>query len=531
MTRKILLLWLGAFVGAGVVAAALLFLFLDIHQKQEEGRQYPLMMLKVDDDHVDPALWGKNFPVHYDQYLQMNETGTATQYGGGLPYSKLLRYPQLVRLWAGYPFSVDYNQKRSHYFSQIDQLDTRRTDTEWLKTHGFPSFQGQPGACMNCHSGWTPKLIRELGWGTFNKTPYRELSGKLVESYGDSIHGGTLGSTCADCHSPDDMSLRVTRPAYIKAMVARGYEADTKQGIKASRRQMRSHVCQQCHVEYYFQKETKELTFPWKNWPKDAPLQIEMIEAYYDAARKDDHGFQYDWLHKETGAPMLKMQHPETELFSSGIHARSGVACADCHMPYQRQGAVKYTTHKIQSPLFSINASCQTCHQTPEADIAARVNFIQHNTASATREAEGALLALIDDIKQGVTALKESERVKSAAPTDQEKIVDDALGAAREFHRRASMRWDFVASENSTGFHSPQEAMRILSQATELARQGQLALQQGLQPLGIVLRPTVGRGALPADPPIATGRTGIVGSPPPAWIVELDRERHTPPSP
>ena len=83
-----------------------------------------------------------------------------------------------------------------------------------------------------------------------------------------------------------------------------------------------------------------------------------MIEDYYNEVRQlTDNPFKFDWQHKDTGAPMLKMQHPETELNSSGIHARSGVACADCHMPYQRQGAVKVSNHRIGSPLRNINAS------------------------------------------------------------------------------------------------------------------------------------------------------------------------------
>jgi hypothetical protein len=57
------------------------------------------------------------------------------------------------------------------------------------------------------------------------------------------------------------------------------------------------------------------------------------IEAYYDAEDVSD------WVHAETGNKVLKAQHPELEVWSQGVHARAGVACADCHMPYQRAGA------------------------------------------------------------------------------------------------------------------------------------------------------------------------------------------------
>ena len=76
---------------------------------------------------------------------------------------------------------------------------------------------------------------------------------------------------------------------------------------------------------------TRFSTFPWEKG-----LNIDNINEYYD-----EYGFK-DWTHKETGAPMLKMQHPEFELYSTGVHAQSGVACADCHMPYIREGAPKF---------------------------------------------------------------------------------------------------------------------------------------------------------------------------------------------
>jgi nitrite reductase (cytochrome c-552) len=509
---------LAAAAGAGVVA-----LLMNIREKQVQGRQYPLMLNKVSDDDVSPEVWGNNFPSEYASYQKMAESDKPTMYGGNLPYSKLQRFPELTRLWAGYPFSMDFNEERGHYYAQIDQLETKRNDQAWLNANGFPAFQGQPGACMNCHSGWTPKLIRELGWEKFNSTPYKELAAKLQAQYGDGIHGGRLGGTCADCHSPEDMSLRVTRPAYINAMLQRGYEADPKQGLKATRQEMRSHVCQQCHVEYYFRPPHKELTFPWAMWPKDQPLRMEMIEAYYDGTRKAEGGFKYDWLHKESGAEMLKMQHPETELYSSGVHARTKVACADCHMPYQREGALKLTTHKICSPLFNINGSCQTCHPQPEGELAEKVEFIQKSTAKATKETEGAILALIDDIAAAKARLAGSKAYQEKPEgAERDKYLASVLAEARDFHRRASLRWDFISSENSTGFHSPQESMRVLAQAIDLARQGQLALVKSLKRENLALDVTVGGGVVPPRPTPVAHPDPAVGQPAPQWMMDLD---------
>jgi nitrite reductase (cytochrome c-552) len=237
-----------------------------------------------------------------------------------------------------------------------------------------------------------------------------------------------------------------------------------------------------------------------------------MLDAYYDALRNVPDSFERDWVHNETGAPMLKVQHPETELFSSGIHARSGVSCADCHMPFVREGAVKVSDHHIRSPLFDVEASCRTCHSISDEAIHARVNQIQTKTALGLREAEASILALIDDI----AAARGEMRGKN------EQLIDTVLEKPRDFHRRASMRWDFVASENSTGFHSPQEASRILGQAMDYARRGQLLLQANLQAHGVVLAPTTGAGQTPEPGGVIAEHHPPVGSMPPDALRAID---------
>jgi nitrite reductase (cytochrome c-552) len=308
-------------------------------------------------------------------------------------------------------------------------------------------------------------------------------------------------------------------------MVARGYKKDPKAGIQATHQEMRSHVCQQCHVEYYFSGDQKLLTFPWADWPKDEPLKIEMIEAYYDRQAAQENGFKSDWVHKESGAAMLKMQHPETELASSGIHALSGVSCTDCHMPYRREGAVKVTDHFIASPLKNINASCQTCHHLEEGKLRERVARIQERTAQGLKETEGAILALIDDIKAAQKLLEDS-RPQRPVQTDSEfsQFVSETLASARTAHRRASMRWDFISSENSTGFHSPQESMRVLGSAAQLARSGQLELARALAIRGLIFMPTPSYGQIPAAPAPITDRPSPVGDPPPENLIHLDQK-------
>jgi nitrite reductase (cytochrome c-552) len=269
------------------------------------------------------------------------------------------------------------------------------------------------------------------------------------------------------------MALRITRPAFINAMAARGIDV-----TKATRQEMRSYVCGQCHVEYYFKGDSKILTFPWDNG-----LNIDNINDYYDAI-----GFQ-DWAHKETGSPLLKMQHPEFELYSTGIHAQSGVACADCHMPYVREGATKISDHWVRSPLTNVASACQTCHKLDEDQLQERILTIQNRTAKQLRETETAIIAAIDAINAA----------KAAGATNAD------LKEAWDFQRKANMRWDFVSSENSTGFHSPQEAARVLGDALNFARMGQLSAERLTAKL---------TGKPGADPLLQINEPAVIGTNP-----------------
>jgi nitrite reductase (cytochrome c-552) len=249
------------------------------------------------------------------------------------------------------------------------------------------------------------------------------------------------------------MALRVTRPGFLEGI--RAFKAglgvkDYDVNAQATRQEMRSYVCGQCHVEYYFKGDEKRLTYPWAKG-----LKVDQIADYYDEV-----GFQ-DWTHAKTGAPALKAQHPEFEMWNQGIHARSGVACADCHMPYARVGALKVSDHHVRSPLLNVNNACQTCHKWPEAELVARAEAIQERTVVLRNRAMDALVELVADI--------EAAQKAGLSPA--------VLDKARRSQRRGQFYVDFVESENSNGFHAPQEATRILGEAIDHLRQGQLALR------------------------------------------------------
>jgi nitrite reductase (cytochrome c-552) len=437
-----------------IVAVLLTALLVNIFERKTEARNPFFRVVEISDDTTDPAVWGKNFPLHYDDYRKTVDM-TRTRYGGseGVPraptakdpravtaQSRLEEDPRLKTMWAGYAFARDFREERGHAYMLEDQLFTERQQAA-----------KQPGACINCH-GSTYVAYKKLGNGdihkgfdVLNKLPYAEAREK-----GEIKHP----VSCIDCHDPRTMQLRISRPAFMVGIA----KVKATQGVQnfdvnrdASRQEMRSYVCGQCHVEYYFQGDDKRLTFPW-----DKGLNIDQIMAYYDESPHKD------WTHAESGADVLKAQHPEFEMFNQGVHARSGVACADCHMPYKREGAMKISDHHVQSPLLMLNRACQTCHKWPEEELRARVHTIQDRTFQLRNIGFDALIALINDIKAA----------KGMGATDEQ------LADARRLQKRAQFYLDFVEAENSMGFHADQEAARILGRSIEFSRQGQVALRK-----------------------------------------------------
>jgi len=443
-----------ATVLAAVVAVAITGLLINIFEHKQEAKNPFFKVVELNDQIEDPAIWGQDFPMQYDLYLRTVDQ-KRTRYGGSeaLPHSptegdpreivtasKLEKDPRLIEMWAGYAFSKDYREKRGHAYMLLDQTFTERQ-----------KVVKQPGTCLNCHASMVV-TYKKLGNGDLfkgfeavNHLPYFEAR-KLV----------THPVACIDCHDPTTMQLRITRPAFMEAIRA----LKSSQGVKdydvnsaATHQEMRSYICGQCHVEYYFKGPEKRLVYPWAKG-----LKLENIVAYYDEEKFKD------WIHAETGAEVLKAQHPEFETWNQGIHARSGVACADCHMPYLREGGLKISDHWVRSPLLNINRACQTCHRWPEQELKDRVEEIQTRFFDTRNIAMDALMDLIHDIKAA----------KDSGATDAE------LAAARDFQRKAQFYIDFLVSENSMGFHADQYAVKSLAEAINFGRRGQLALRQKL---------------------------------------------------
>jgi nitrite reductase (cytochrome c-552) len=449
-SRRLLFATMGFAALAAVAIAALL---VNIFEHKQEARNPFYRVVELNDTIEDPAVWGKDFPMQYDLYLRTVDQ-ERTRYGGSeaLPHSpsqgdprtivaqsKLEADGRLKEMWAGYIFSVDYREKRGHAYMLDDQTFTERQQAN------------PPGTCLNCHASMVV-TYNKLGNGDI----FKGFDAVNHMHYMDARKLVTHAVACIDCHDPSTMQLRVTRPAFIEGMrVLKASQGVPNYDVNkdATRQQMRSFVCGQCHVTYYFHGPEKRLTFPWSKG-----LKLEEIVAHEDEDKVKE------WDHAETGAPMIKPRHPEFETWNQGIHARSGVACADCHMPYLREGGLKISDHNVRSPLLNINRACQTCHRWPEQELKDRVEEIQTRFFETRNIALDALMDLIHDIKAA----------KDAGASDAE------LADARQSQRKAQFYIDFLISENSMGFHADQYSIKSLAEAINFCRQGQLSLRKKL---------------------------------------------------
>jgi nitrite reductase (cytochrome c-552) len=383
------------------------------------------------EDEYDPAVWGRKYPLQYRSYQKNLEmTASPTDFGGSVKFQHSLRQPEILVNFKGNAFSKDYTEDRGHPYSLTDFKESKRVTT------------GTPGACMTCK---TPNIIgiyKEEGWG-YARVPIGDLLPKAKHAV-----------SCANCHDPSTMALRVFNPAFIEAMQRRGIDV-----AKAGREDMRSYVCGQCHAEYYFEPRTSRVIFPW-----DKGTHPEQMYAYYSAKPGN---FEGDWKHPDSQAMMLKAQHPDFETYLGGTHAKAGVSCADCHMPYMREGGRKFSSHWVTSPMKTTDASCRRCHPQDGKWFLERVKSAQNNVWEMQHLAGGAIA-------------KAHENVARAASSA--RVNKGELEKAQETLRRAQWYWDYVAAENSMGFHNPAQSLSILGFSVDLAHKATLSAGKAAGP-------------------------------------------------
>lgn len=411
--------WLLFFTTAVVVFLVGLFASSIIERRSETAT---LQMVKpIKDWEPRNEVWGENYPREFESYLKTLHTDFASKHGGSKMIDYLEKYPELVVMWAGYAFSKDYNQGRGHGYAIEDIRNTLRT--------GDNEVSPQPATCWTCKSTDVPRKMNEMGTANFYKAKWKDLGSEIVNPIG-----------CQDCHDPKTMNLRISRPALVEAFQRQG-----KDMTEFSRQEMRSLVCAQCHVEYYFKgKEEKYLTFPW-----DKGFSADDMEEYFDEIE------HVDWVHALSKTPMLKAQHPDYELFMTGIHAVRGVSCSDCHMPYKSEGGVKFTDHHIQSPLNNVANTCQVCHREETDRLMQDVYDRQDKIEELRRMAEKSLAAVHIEAKTAWDNGATEEQMKPIL-----KLI-----------RHAQWRWDWVAAANALGFHAPVEALRVLGTSIQKVEQ------------------------------------------------------------
>ena len=436
-------LWAGAAIVVLVAAVVVLLglLAFSVVERRWEAQRPELVVTPIAEWEPNNAVWGRNYPREFETYSRTRITDTKTKFGGAYLRDYLEDDPYQVILFAGYGFSKEYLQARGHYYSVEDVSKTARIKTPV-----------NAATCWTCKSTDVPRMMNQMGVKEFYAANFHDLTDEITHPIG-----------CQDCHDPETLKLRITRPALKEAFAAMGRDIN-----EATHQEMRSLVCAQCHVEYYFRTNEAEglknyLVFPWQQG-----TTVEDMMAYYD-------GIEFsDYVHPISGTPIVKAQHPDYELYLTGIHSYRDVSCADCHMPYRTEGGVKFTDHHVQSPLLNIANSCAVCHRWSEDEIRTRVEGIQTKVSHAMVEAEEALVHAHFDIAAAVQA----------------GATDDDVQAARTKVRQAQFRWDYISATNGMGFHSPQESTRILGEAANLAQQARVEMARLLGRLGVTVVPT-----------------------------------------
>lgn len=372
-----------------------------------------------------------NYAREYETWTQTKDTTFRSEFNGSQAVDVLAQRPNMVLLWAGYAFSREYASPRGHMHAIEDVQKILRT--------GNPGVDGatdmQPATCWTCKSPDVPRMMQAIGVDNFYKSKWSEMGSEIVNPIG-----------CADCHDPETMNLHISRPALVEAFQRQGIDIN-----KATHQEMRSLVCAQCHVEYFFKGEGKYLTFPW-----DKGFTMEDAERYYDEVE------YYDYIHALSKTPILKAQHPDFEIAQQGIHAQRGVSCADCHMPYVSQGGVKFSDHHITSPLAKIDRTCQTCHRESEEVLRQSVYDRQRKANEVRNQLETEL----------AKAHIEAQFAWNKGATESE------MAPVLKFIRQSQWRWDYGVASHGASFHAPQEVTRILSNGLERAMQARLELSR-----------------------------------------------------
>jgi len=425
-----------------------------------QGKVQPaqLTQAEIPDGSVDPAEWGKVYPIQYEQWKKTAEPTIAskTKYKHGYEVGvhsrpdKLDEYPFLALLYNGWGFGLEYNEPRGHYFMVQDQLEVD------------PGRVKAGGSCLSCKTPYAPMLRKEMG-AAYYSTPYKEVLAKLPPDQ------RTLGVSCIDCHDNRTLDTRISRD-FTLGRALRDIGVDPAKLTKEDKRTL---VCAQCHVTYDIPKDKEmhstDVVFPWAGSQR-GHITVENIIKYIRS-----NPANAEWTQSVTGFKLGFIRHPEYELFSNGSpHWAAGVTCADCHMPQIEVRGKKVSDHRITSPLKSDLKACAACHPDNLEARRQKVYAIQDRTISQFLRAGYAT----------ATVAKIFEMANKANAAG--KHIDPAAYAqAKDAYEEAFYRVIFIGAENSVGFHNPSEAQRVLTDAEKYAAKADGILRGAMDKAGV----------------------------------------------
>lgn len=424
--------WLLFGVGMVIVFVSGVIISSVTEHRSSVVKEVPAKKVEITGIEARSSVFGENYPREYQTWIDTTAAGLSGNLSNGTARDILSACPERVVLWAGCAFSKDYSSPRGHLYALEDVIHSLRTGAPMHSSAGSPS-----ASCWVCKSSDAPRMMEAIGVDSFYNSKWADLGSEMANPVG-----------CANCHEPKNMNLQIGNPALREAFGRQG-----KDITQATPQEMRSLVCAQCHAEYFFKGDNGYLTFPW-----DKGLTVEAIEKYYDEADFTDY------IHTLSRTPLLKAQHPDYEIFQMGIHAQRGVSCADCHMPYNDEGGVKYSDHHIQNPLAAVERTCQTCHRDKKEKLC-------NNVYERQQKANELRIILEKELAKAHIEARFAWNKGASQPE---------MEAALKLIRQAQWRWDFVVASHGGSFHAPQETMRILGHGLNKAFQARLAIKKVL---------------------------------------------------
>ncbi len=423
------------------------------HQEAED----PTKVLPVVDFRAEVC--GSCHRFQYETYM-MEEHGIPGLFGGTpanpLDHPKTKDFPLYNKIVAGHGFTKAYEEDRAHKWILRDHMSTKRPKNL---------------ACLNCKSTHVAYY-----WGRNWRGLAMNLEGDPAAKWKEAIDRipkemHDYGASCNHCHDPHSAQLRIINKPLQQAIAERGVnpywaEKNAKSFEEADKQQKEILLCAQCHVEYVCGPGAdKKVRLDW-SWRK-----VRDLDDYY----RNKFNYQQDWVHAIIGEPLIKSQHPEVETFWESKYERAGASCVTCHMPKVNVNGRTLTAHWLTSPLRYINRHiegkplgafpCGQCHTVSPQQLKQQVLRVQQHVDAAQKRVQQALSDSIDAIAAAKQAKQEGKMVS-----------DELLQQAVRLHQYAHLRWEnLIVSENSMGFHNPEEVLKELNEALDYARQAQMA--------------------------------------------------------